>query len=215
MVEIVIFALIAAFLGLRLYNVLGKRTGHEQTMVEPAERARPAAAPARAPSALALDKAEIADPATSEGAVAGVRALAAADAGFDPGRFLAGASSAYRMVLEAFWRGDNDAIADLANDEVRAAFAAATAERNAAGHVTENRLIRIEQATIESARIENNTALVAVRFEADVAALTRDADGNVVGGSLSDAITTRDIWTFSRALRSPDPNWTLVETDEA
>ena len=57
--------------------------------------------------------------------------------------------------------------------------------------------------------------MVAVRFDADIASVTRDADGHVVAGSLSDAIQTHDVWTFRRALRADDPNWLLIETDEA
>ena len=56
---------------------------------------------------------------------------------------------------------------------------------------------------------------IAVRFDADIAAVTRDQDGNVVAGSLTDAVETHDVWTFARNLRSDDPNWKLVETDEA
>ncbi|MFP5455915.1 MAG: TIM44-like domain-containing protein, partial [Alphaproteobacteria bacterium] len=47
------------------------------------------------------------------------------------------------------------------------------------------------------------------------AAVTRDAEGNVLAGSLSDAVPTHDVWTFSRHVRADDPNWMLVETDEA
>ena len=57
-------------------------------------------------------------------------------------------------------------------------------------------------------------ALVTVRFEADIAAVTRNKDGEVVAGSLSDAVQTRDRWTFRRDVSSQDPNWLLVETDE-
>ena len=57
-------------------------------------------------------------------------------------------------------------------------------------------------------------AIVTVRFEADIAAVTRNAEGQVVAGSLSDAVQTRDLWTFRRDLASRDPNWFLIETDE-
>ena len=50
--------------------------------------------------------------------------------------------------------------------------------------------------------------------EADIAAVTRDANGDVVAGSMSDAVQTRDLWTFRRDLASGDPNWVLIETDE-
>ena len=45
--------------------------------------------------------------------------------------------------------------------------------------------------------------------------MTRDRDGNVIAGSMSDAVLTHDVWTFSRPVKSPNPNWMLTETDEA
>ena len=78
----------------------------------------------------------------------------------------------------------------------------------------DNRLVAIEQAVIAEAELERKVALVTVRFEADIAAVTRNADGEVVAGSLSDAVQTRDLWTFRRDIASRDPNWLLVETDE-
>ena len=67
---------------------------------------------------------------------------------------------------------------------------------------------------VAGAEVERSVALVTVRFEADIAAVTRNSAGEVVAGSLSDAIQTRDRWTFRRDISSRDPNWLLVETDE-
>jgi predicted lipid-binding transport protein (Tim44 family) len=58
-------------------------------------------------------------------------------------------------------------------------------------------------------------ARITMRFDADIAAVTRDKDGNVIAGTLTDAVDTHDVWTFSRDLRSDDPNWKLSDTDEA
>ena len=54
-----------------------------------------------------------------------------------------------------------------------------------------------------------------MRFDADIAAVTRDAEGQVIAGSLTDAVPTHDLWTFARTLKSSDPNWKLADTDEA
>jgi predicted lipid-binding transport protein (Tim44 family) len=215
-VGIVLLAMVAAFLALRLYMVLGKRSGHEQVLPpKPAEeRLAPAQAVRAQPGTLA-EPAPAADSVIDPGATSGVRAILAADPSFDVARFLDGAKSAYRMILEAFWRGDEDELNWLTGPEVREAFAGAIAERKEAGHVLENRLVSIESARIESARLEGKIALVTVNFVADIAAVTRDADGNVIAGTLEDAVTTNDSWTFSRNLRDDDPNWLLVETDDA
>ncbi|MFM9978783.1 MAG: Tim44/TimA family putative adaptor protein [Sphingomonadaceae bacterium] len=206
--------MVAAFLALRLYSVLGKRTGHEQTFVTPPVEttAVGAAAPVTEPR-VALGAAQ--DSVFEPGAAAGVRAIVAADNSFDVARFLDGAKAAYRMILEGYWRGDEEAYAPYVGDDVRAAFAESMAERTAAGHVLDNRLVAIENATIADARLDGKLATITVRFEADIAAVTRDGEGNVVAGSTSDAVATQDNWTFTRTLRSDDPNWILVETDES
>lgn len=215
MTAIVILALVALFIGLRLYSVLGERTGHEQQPIlkpaEPDGRIEPPAMPVAGRAATSLDPAGMAYLPT---AGPGVRAILAADPSFDVAGFLEGARAAYRMILEAFWAGDLEPVKAHVDGEVLATFAAATAERAAAGHRLDNRLVAIEQAVIAAASLERSIATVTVRFEADIAAVTRDGDGQVIAGSLSDAVQTRDLWTFRRDLASNDPNWLLIETDE-
>lgn len=215
-VETVLFAMVTVFLGLRLYAVLGKRTGHEQTLRKPAEE--PAAAPPASGPADLRD----AEPARVVGAapfdqsaVLGIRAIAAADSRFNPVEFLEGAKSAYGMILEDFWKGDVDGIAPYVSGSVRDSFAEAVKARAEAGEVLDNRLVRIDRAAIAAAALEDRTARISVRFDADIAAVTRDTEGQVIAGSLSDAIETHDVWTFEREIRSSDPNWILVDTDEA
>ncbi|SCW55056.1 Predicted lipid-binding transport protein, Tim44 family [Sphingobium faniae] len=214
---IVILALIAGFLALRLYSVLGKRTGHEQEpALRPAEeRAKVTILQPRPVSETGGDSVRLSEGLLAPGAENGVRALIAADRSFDVPQFVEGARSAYKMVLEAFWRGDRDELAWLCDSDVLASFQEAIAAREAEGHVLDNRLVRIEKAQIVEASVNGRTAEVALRFEADIAAVTRDKDGHVVAGSLTDAVGTNDIWTFTRDIRSADPNWKLSETDEA
>jgi predicted lipid-binding transport protein (Tim44 family) len=213
-VEIVVLAMIAGFLALRLYSVLGKRTGHEQPFVPADERPLIAPVPAvdddNRPAAPVATGTVFADDAAS-----GVRAITAAEPGFDVGRFMEGAKAAYRMILEAYWRGDAGQLDGLVSEDVRRAFAGSIADRTTAGHVLDNRLVAIEKAVILEAEVAGREARVTVRFDADIAAVTRDASGTVVAGSLSDAVPTVDVWTFGRTLKSDDPNWILVDTDES
>lgn len=217
MYVIVILAMIAGFLALRLYSVLGKRTGHEQEpALRPAEeRAKVTIVQPRPVSEMAGDSVRLADGLIAPGGEAGVRALIAADRHFDVPQFVEGAKGAYKMVLEAFWRGDRQELEWLCDADVLASFEEAIAAREAEGHVLDNRLVRIEKTQVIDAGINGRMAEIALRFEADIAAVTRDRDGNVIAGSLTDAVGTNDIWTFTRDLRSTDPNWKLSETDEA
>jgi predicted lipid-binding transport protein (Tim44 family) len=214
-VGIVIFAMVAAFLGMRLYAVLGKRTGHEQPLTRPSEDLLRGVKPAQPLEDGRESGAPTAEAAQTPGAEAGLRAITTADRSFNPADFIEGAKSAYRLILEAFWAGREADMAPFVADDVREAFADAIAQRSNDGHVLDNRLVTIERAQISDATLENGTAHVTVTFAADIAAVTRDGDGKVIAGSLTDAVTTEDVWTFSRTLRSADPNWILTDTDEA
>jgi len=213
---IVILALVALFIGLRLYSVLGERTGHEQPILKPADPEADARLEPRtaARATVPTMPSEPDDLAYLPTAGPGVRALLAADPSFDVARFLEGSKAAYRMILEAFWKGDVEAMRPFVDSHVFETFAGAVEQRTKDGLVLDNRLVAIEQALVAGAEIERSVALVTVRFEADIAAITRNAEGEVVAGSLSDAIQTRDRWTFRRDISSRDPNWLLVETDE-
>ena len=214
-IEIVFLAMLAGFIALRLVSVLGRRTGHENPAPTgyaggPAEVAAPGvgAPDARRPAMLEMP-ADL-DPSLREP----LQSIADADPGFEPARFAEGAKAAYRMVLEAFWKGDAPALDGLVSDDVAADFRAAIAAREAEGVTLENRIVRIDRAQIVGARMSGMMAEVQVRFDADLVAVTRDKEGNVIAGSTSDAVQTHDLWTFSRHVGSQDPNWLLIETDD-
>lgn len=215
MFYVILLAMVTCFLGLRLYNVLGKRTGHEQQPLARTAEDRPA--PVALPRAVdaTTEPREQANKSIAAGAEAGLRAIVSGEPGFDVPRFVEGAQAAYRMVLEAYWRGDEATLAELVEDDVRASFAEAIHARAEAGQVLDNRLVTIERALIVDAVLSGRDARITVRFDADIAAVTRDAEGRMVAGSMSDATETHDVWTFARTLKSSDPNWKLADTDEA
>ena len=215
MTVIVILALVALFIGLRLYSVLGERTGHEQQpILKPADPEAVVEPRVTRPATVQPSVSDGGDMAFLPTAGPGVRALLAADPAFDVARFLEGAKSAYQMVLEAYWKGDVAAIRPHVDDHVFETFASSIKQRDKDGFVLDNRLVHVEQALITAASLERDLAVVTVRFEADIAAVTRNREVEVVAGSLSDAVQTRDLWTFRRVIGSRDPNWLLIETDE-
>ncbi|RDC60787.1 hypothetical protein HME9302_02003 [Alteripontixanthobacter maritimus] len=214
--EIVVLAVIAAFLGLRLYSVLGRRAEHEEESVPHRLDRQNSPPPATMPQLRLRENRDHAP--EMEGAIPaverGVRDITAVDRSFDLTSFLEGAQGAYAMVLEAFWKGDRETLRELCDDDVYESFAAAIDARDAAGETLENALIRIEDTKIHSASLDGRIARVAVLFVADIAAVTRDKNGSVIAGSLDDAIESRDVWTFMRNVDSGGPNWLVDETDE-
>jgi predicted lipid-binding transport protein (Tim44 family) len=216
-IEIVFLAMLAGFIGLRLYHVLGRRTGTEKPVADPfrpaaPEVARPAPTAAREATDVLLPEL----PADIEPDVRpGIEAIRKADRQFNPESFVAGARGAYQMILEAFWKGDADELADLVSDDVLANFRAAIAEREAKGERLENRLLEVDQVRLVDARMNGSMAEVTVRFDAEILAVTRDAEGRLVSGSPDHGVETHDLWTFSRHVTSADPAWLLVGTDAA
>ena len=215
--EIVLLAMVAAFLGLRLYSVLGKRTGHEQEVAprkvaddrQPAVLRQPVGQTEGASTGVIMNPDLIDVSANS-----GLRSIANADRQFDPALFLEGAKSAYGMILEAFWKGDKASLRFLSDDDVYESFVEAIDARDARGEILENRLVRIEEARIIDASYDHPIARITVRFDADIASLMKDASGTVIGGTMNDAVESHDVWTFFRDLKSGDRNWKLDETDE-
>ncbi len=218
-VQIVILAMAAAFLGLQLYRVLGRRAEHEEEPIPGRFEEKPGVSRASVQPALERQAAnpnqvrpEI--PGATLAVERGIREIASADRRFDMLGFLEGAKGAYRMVLEAFWRGDKEELAHLCDRDVYDSFAQAIDARAQAGEVLDNRLVRIEDTSIVAASFDSPIARISVRFVADIAAVTRDANGNVIAGSLVDAVESQDVWTFTRNVQSSGPDWLIDETDE-
>lgn len=199
-IEIIFLAMLAGFIGLRLYNVLGRRTGHEKPIGEPLRPTQ--AQPLNRPSPVAErdNYSPIELPAGIEPALRpGLEAVMRADKTFAPEQFVRGAQGAYSMILEAFWRGDLSPVDGFVADDVLQQFRQAVEARG--GVPVDNRLIRIDDASIVDARMNGTMAEVTVRFVAVIVASGQEA-------------TTRDLWTFSRLTASADPNWLLIATDE-
>lgn len=220
-VDLILFAMVAAFLVLRLRSVLGRRTGFErppQPEPRPAgfdPRARPLEGPAeeaRPARPQGGPRIVLPDPRTPPGQALG--RIAAADRSFDPEGFLHGAEGAFRMIVTAFAASDRRTLRDLLSDDTYAGFEQAITAREQAGESQRTELRAVHELAIEAADLRGSIADVTVRFVTDQVNMTTGRNGEVVTGS--DAITElTDIWTFQREVGSADPTWRLVATRSA
>jgi predicted lipid-binding transport protein (Tim44 family) len=210
LLDIILFAGVAGFLLFRLRSVLGRRTGNEHRRPDPFAP-RPVAPP---PATLPFDGAppSAAQPAPAAAGTDGLVALRAADPSFNPDAFLTGARSAFEMVVKAFAAGDTTTLQPLLNPDVFAAFSEAIQSRQAAKETHETKIVAIKVAVIEHVAIEGANGLVTVKLVTDQINATRGADGSVVEGDADKVVEKTDFWTFSRPLRSRNPNWILVAT---
>lgn len=220
-VDLILFGMVAAFLVLRLRSVLGRRTGFERPRREgpgaydPAPAQRPAEIapeiPPAAPPAGGTRRA-VPDPRSPVGqALMRIRGV---DPSFDPNGFLDGAEGAFRMIVDAFAKGDRNTLRMLLDDDTYAGFEGVIAGREQAGESQRSEVRAMQEMAIEAADLRGTTADVTVRFVSDQVNVTTAQDGSIVAGA--DAVTElADIWTFRRDLRSQDPTWKLVATRSA
>lgn len=196
LIQILVLAFIAGFVLFRLYTTLGRRTGAER----PAEP-RPAPAQGELPQERVVNPAPAAITGAS-GANDGLMAIVRADPNFDSEHFVTGARGAYELIVNAFAKGDRDALGGLLTPKVYDSYAAAiTAREQTGGQGPE--LVRLKTAEIVDAELHGDIARVTVRFEAELA---EGAHG------VRDA---RERWTFERDVRSNDPNWRLARVAAA
>jgi predicted lipid-binding transport protein (Tim44 family) len=217
LLDLVIFAAIAVFLVLRLRAVLGRRTGEEQPRPNPFAQPDPAYAdrtrgPVQAPAQLG----PVALPPTDEplSLEARVQRLRAADPSFDEKHFLAGAKTAFQMIVQAFAAGDLATLRPLLAPSIYADFSRAIELRTQAGQTMQSEIRSGIEADLEDARVENGQLQVEVRFTTQQLHALRDASGNALEGDATQAVEVIDLWTFARDPRSKDPNWQLVATDQ-
>ncbi len=218
--DILFFAMVAAFIALRLRGVLGRRTGQERRRPSPigaSPAARSADKPAGAPEGplpsaaeaqMQAGIADVADPAVKKG----LTEIRLADPSFDLKGFLEGARGAFTMIVEAFARGDKEALKPLLAEDVYGGFAAAIDERAAQGRTMQTDLMAIRAADVTAATLDARRARVTIRFQSEQVKVVKDAQGRIVEGDPAQPEDVIDLWTFERDTRSSDPNWELAET---
>jgi len=216
--DILIFAVIAAFLIYRLKAVLGTRHGDERPRQNPFAANEAASQPLVAPKPEPLPRpARPIDPAANkEGRIdAGLDEIAAADPRFDVSQFMEGAKYAFELIVKAYSKGDRDELKPLLSPKLYADFDAGITARETAGHSSETEIHRVKAARIVEAHLGGTMAYITVDYDVEQTTVTRDGAGNVVEGDPNSISSVEDVWTFTRDLRSPDPNWALIETGTA
>lgn len=200
---------VALFILIRLYMVLGRRTGHERPPQESYElgTSPPDNASIAAPKAAIPAPDRPTDPVAS-----GLFDIGLADRSFDKDQFLKGAQAAYEMILTAFAAADRETLKPLLSDEVFAAFDSVIKRRESENSKATITLVGFSEVKITAASLKNMVAEVTISFAARLISSTTNADGKVVEGDVSAVQDVNDIWTFMRDVRARDPNWLLVAT---
>ncbi len=149
-----------------------------------------------------------------EALASGLKEISAKDANFTPSSFIDGAKAAYEMIVTAFANGDTKTLKNLLDKEIYEDFLAVIKQREQAGYKVDFTFIGLPKVEFADAKLEDNIALITIRFFAEVVSATRDSEGNLIEGNADQVANIADIWTFARDVRSKDPNWKLVATDQ-
>jgi predicted lipid-binding transport protein (Tim44 family) len=210
LLEIVVLATVAGFILFRLYTVLGRRTGHERPPQDN-YRLGPQQAQDTVGAAPKLSHASAERP--SDPVASGLFDIGLADdRGFDKDTFLKGARAAYELILTAFAANDRTTLKPLLSDEVYAAFDGVMKKREQSGEKATLTLVGFSDVKIIAAALKGSTAEVTLAFSARLISATTNAAGAVVEGDAKTVRDVTDVWTFTRDVRTRDPNWTLVAT---
>ncbi len=188
-IDIILLAMIAGFIFLRLRGILGKRTGFEGK------------APTQFQEVLKNVK---------------VEKNTKQSQNFDESaksEFLTGAKIAYETIITDFSDNDNKLIASkpLLSKKVYEQFNEALKERNSKGHFAEITFIGINSAKIKDHKKTNSILQVTVDFVGEVITCIKDKEKKIVSGDPEKIKKIYDTWVFSRDTRSNNPNWQLVD----
>jgi len=201
-VTLILLAVLAAVVLYQLYAVLGRRVGRQPEDVEKKPEPGPLAAPADEPLVEGGPEPAV--------ALTGLAALRQRDPAFDVGRFMAGARSAYEMIVTAFAEGDRETLQTLLAPKVMTGFEKVMKERDDAGETETVEFIHPPRGDLETIKVDGDTARIKVRFLAEHRHRSKGPEGESV-----DDRRTAEAWTFERNLASRDPNWLLVRVDAA
>ena len=218
--DIILFAMIAAFLILRLRSVLGRHkdsgepnqsSDRETFSVDPTKKKiseKVISLPGNKNDDTELEKGT-----SSEAPLqSGLHDIKVSIDDFDSAEFLEGAQSAFEMIVKGFAEGDTELLQRLLNNEVYNNFLQAIRARESAKQTLENNLVRIISTEMIEAEKIDGFANVTVKIVSEQLNVTRNDDGDVVDGNSEHVSKVTDIWTFSRDVSSQDPNWMLIST---
>jgi predicted lipid-binding transport protein (Tim44 family) len=189
-IDIILLAMIAGFIFLRLRGILGKRTGFEGKAPAQFDKILKEAVANQAPKQV-----NIFDKETQK-------------------EFLKGARIAYETIITDFSDNDNKITTSkpLLNKNIYTQFNEALKERNSRGHFAEITFIGINSAEIKEHKKVDKILNVTVDFIAEVITCIKDKNQKIISGDPKKVKKIYDTWVFSRDTMSPNPNWQLVDT---
>ena len=189
--DIIILAMIAGFIILRLRGILGRRTGHEKKVL----------------GGFFGKKATQKD---TEKKVVNLSSSKLDDAAKE--QFIKGAKAAYEMIITSFAKGDKNALKPLLNKEIYQSFSDEIDHRKKENLKSELTFVGVKSAEIKNFEKKDNIYIFTVNFVSEIITYRKDKNNKVIEGNPDIIKTVNDVWKFSKNMWSSNPNWYLVET---
>tara|TARA_B100000029_G_scaffold122054_1_gene115412 strand:- start:283 stop:870 length:588 start_codon:yes stop_codon:yes gene_type:complete len=187
-IDIILLAMVAGFIFLRLRGILGKKTGHEEDMPTSFTQDLNFKKPTIKKQVYEFDE----------------------DAKKE---FLKGAKIAYETIITSFAKGKINEIKSLLNKDVYNSFSEAIKERSTKQIKNETTFIGINSAEIKDQNQNNDLLEVSVNFISEIITCIKDKENKIISGDPQKIKKVNDTWKFSRNIRSQNPNWKLIETE--
>jgi len=188
-IDIILLAMIAGFIFLRLRGILGKKTGFD----------------GKIPDQLKKEFKKININSNISNEVFSEQTQI---------NFLEGAKIAYETIITDFSDSDNKLIASkpLLSKKIHDQFQVALSDRKKKGYFAEITFIGIKSAVIKTHKKIENSLEVTVDFVSEIITCIKDKDKKIVSGNSEKIKTVYDTWVFSKDIKSSNPNWLLIDT---
>ena len=186
-IDIILLAMIAGFIFLRLRGILGKKTGFEEDIESSFAHEAPPSKPIVNLNASTFD-----ENAKKE--------------------FVKGAKIAYETIITNFAKGTLKDIKTLLDKSVYQQFEDAIKDRQSKKHSSETTFIGISSAEVKQHEQNKNMLEVTVEFVSEIISCVKDKDDKVISGNPEKIKKVLDTWKFSKDSRSANPNWLLIDT---
>ena len=189
--DIILLAMIAGFIILRLRGILGRRTGHEKKPLGDLF-SKKVTQQNTEKKIVNLSSSKLDDEAKEQ--------------------FIKGAKAAYEMIVTSFAKGDKKTLKPLLNKEIYQNFSDEIDHRKKENSKSELTFVGVKSAKIKNFEKKNNVYTFTVNFVSEIITCKKDKNNKIIEGNPDIIKTVNDVWKFSKNMWSSNPNWYLIET---
>ena len=218
-IDILILAMIAIFIINRLRNVLGKKTGNENDIVEKFTQKRSEfkesepdkVSKEKDTNQNTLSKKHHADPKINKS----INEILKIDPEFDSTSFCDGAKKAFEFILTQYCKDDIKSLEKLVSKNILTSFTKQIKERGEKSEKLHITIISVKEPVIKDIKIQKNKAIIKLLFDSEQVQLTKNNNEEIIDGDSNQILSIKENWIFSKDMKSKDPNWTLEEIEES